>query len=182
MKIFYQAFVSKLLNKFDFKSDMFRLLKFLDPTLCQSFPFSAFDKMNNIFPIPFDKSAVTLEYREFAVDTDVDKSDKNTIKFWLNVKSMKSPMDDYKYINLATLALHLLSIPSSNADSERVFNLVRRVKTEFRSNLLPETVSALVGLHFNTPESCCEQSVFGTNLLDKAKSCTRERNLNYLNS
>ena len=118
----------------------------------------------------------------FAVDTDVKMSEKNAINFWLNVKCMKSPMDDYKYTNLTTLAMHLLSIPSSNADSEKVFSLVRRVKTEFRSNLLPETVSALIGVHFNTPDVCCKQSIFETSLLEKAKSCTRERNLSYSNS
>jgi hypothetical protein len=182
VKRFYQAFVTKLLDKFDFKSDMLRLLKFLDPTQCQNIPITAFEKIEEIFPISFDKSVVTQEYREFAVDTDVQTSEKDAVKFWLDVKSVKSPMDDYKYFNLATLALHLLSIPSSNADSERVFSLVRRIKTDFRSNLLPETISALVGIHFNTLDTCCEQSVYETSLLDKAKSCTHERNLSYKNT
>ena len=62
---------------------------------------------------------------------------------------MTSPMGSLKYCHLATLALNLLTIPASNADSERVFSLVRRIKTEFRSSLATETVSSLITCHFN---------------------------------
>ncbi len=54
---------------------------------------------------------------------------------------MKSPMDDHKHSNLATLAMHVLSVLTSNANSDGVFSLVWRVKTEFRSTLRPETVT-----------------------------------------
>jgi hypothetical protein len=53
--------------------------------------------------------AVKLEFREFAVDSDIPNGDTDAATFWLNVKSMKSPMGNYKYSNLAILALHLLS-------------------------------------------------------------------------
>jgi hypothetical protein len=36
--------------------------------------------------------------------------------FWLSILKMKSPMGESKY--LATLTLHLLAIPTSNAGSE----------------------------------------------------------------
>ena len=65
--------------------------------------------------------------------------------FWLKVHTLKSPMGLLKYENVSTLTLHLLAIPTSIADSERVFSHVRRMKTDFRSSLSPETVSA-VGL------------------------------------
>ena len=66
----------------------------------------------------------------------MNTSEKDAVRFLLDVKSMKSPMDDYIYINLATLALHLLSIPSSNADSERLFSLVRGIKRYMKQFLL----------------------------------------------
>lgn len=181
VKCFYETFVKKLLEKFDFESDVLKVLKILDPTQCQNIPSKTFNQIDNLFPINFDKSTVALEYREFAVDTDVFVSgdDQDAMDFWLNIKSMKSPMGDYKYGNLDTLALQLLFIPASNADSERVFSLVRRIKTDFRSRLIPETVSALVGIHFNSLDKCCEGSDFEPSLLIKAKSCTREKNLSY---
>ena len=88
-------------------------------------------------------------------------------------------MGEQLHQNLATLALQLLSIPASNADSERVFSLVHRIKTDFRSSLQTETVSALIGYHFNKTCHCCEQSSFEESLLSKAKSCTNERNISY---
>ncbi len=36
--------------------------------------------------IAFDKSAVTMEYRDFAVDTEVKTSERYAMKFWLDVK------------------------------------------------------------------------------------------------
>ena len=65
---------------------------------------------------------------------------------------------------LATLALQLLSIPSSNADCERVFSLIM---TDFWSNLHTESVSLLVGVHFNST------AVHLLPLLQKAKLCKR---------
>ena len=93
--------------------------------------------------ILFDKSAVTLEYRNFAVDTEVKASESYATKFWLDVKCMKYPTADHRHTNLATLAMHVLSVLSNNTNSKRVFSLVRRVKTEFRSSLQPRPASAL---------------------------------------
>ena len=51
-------------------------------------------------------------------------------------------------------------------------------KTEFRSTLSTETVSSLIGYHFN--KRCkCELSLFEESLLAKGKSCTNERNKGY---
>ena len=51
-------------------------------------------------------------------------------------------------------------------------------KTEFRSSLSTETVSSLIGYHFN--KRCkCELSLFDESLLAKGKSCTNERNKGY---
>ena len=92
---------------------------------------------------------------------------------------MKSPMEEPKHVHLATLALELLAIPASNADSKRVFSLVRRVKTD---SLRPETLSSLIGCHFNNATAhCCKLGKIDDALLKKAKACTRERNLSYNN-
>ena len=76
------------------------------------------------------------------------------------------------------LAMQLLSVPASNADCERVFSIVRRIKTEFRCSLHPETISSLIGVHLNSTYQCCEQSKFEASLLSKAKTSTKERNEN----
>ena len=75
--------------------------------------------------------------------------------------------------------MNLLSVPTSNADCERVFSYVRRIKTEFRSSLCTATISSLIGCHFNKIGKCCEHTSFEESLLTKAKHCTHERNMSY---
>jgi hypothetical protein len=79
--------------------------------------------------INFDLASVKMEFREFSVDTDVAAlNNGDALSFWLCVKSMVTALGSPKYENLPTLALQLLFIPASNADSkkkisERVFSL-----------------------------------------------------------
>ena len=88
--------------------------------------------------IEFDKALTKLEHHEFICDTEISSEDDcDAVTFWLNVHSLKSAMGSLKYDNLSTLALQLLAIPTSNADSERVFSLVRKIKTDFRASLSP---------------------------------------------
>ena len=178
VKKFYLGFVKKLLKVFDFKSQVLSTLGFLEPIASQKMSPSCIDRISDLFPISFDKNVVKLEYREYVID-EIDPSCDEAVKFWLSIRDMKSPMGEPKYLNLATLALQLLAIPVSNADSERVFSLVRRIKTDFRSSLSVETVSALIGCHFNKTTSCCEQQHFEEPLLSRAKVCTMERNQSY---
>lgn len=183
VKSFYVSFLDKLRAKFDFGSGIFKALRLLCPTESQKIELDTFDFICDSIAIQFDKSEVKLEFREFAVDSIVSSSisswNKGTVDFWLMVKALKTPMGETKYQHLSELVLQLLSIPTSNADCERVFSLVRRIKTDSRSSLLPETISSLIGIHFNSPFQCCEQTDYSASCLEQAKSCTREMNLAY---
>ena len=118
------------------------ILSFLDPPNSQNIKQSTFDQVNELVPLTFNKVAAKLEHREFAVDGSIDFSQADAVKFWVNVYNMTSPMGEYKYRHLATVALKLLAIPTSNADCERAFSHVRRIKTDFRSSLTPTTISS----------------------------------------
>ena len=180
---FYEAFVTKQSKVFDFKSEILRSLAFLDPPKSQNMPPSTFGIIQKCLPVRFDKAQVSLEFREFAADsqvTSVVSENRDALAFWMAVLQMKSPIEEPKYVRLAALALELLAIPASNADSERVF---QRVKTDFRASLTPETLSSLIGCHFNnTNAHCYKLGKIDDALLKKAKACTRERNLSYNNN
>ena len=176
--MFLHCFCMKIACKFDFQSNTLAILRLLDPD-----EMSPYLYLKNIlkFPIQFDKMVVKLEFREFAVDSDIPSlcGEGDAVTFWLSVKSIESPMGHYKYANLSTLSLQLLSIPARNTDCERVFSLVRRIKTDFRSSLHADTISSLIGIHFNSRFKSCEQSDFEPSLLEKAKNCTGEKNMSY---
>ena len=166
---------------FPFKSHVLQALEFLDPIKSLSVPTSVFDAIEDNIAIEFDKALTKLEHREFVCDTEVcPEGDCEAVTFWLKVGDFKSAMGSLKYENLSMLALQLLAIPASNADSERVFSLVRRIKADFRSSLSPETLSALIGCHLNKNGKCCEVTTFDDSLLTQAKQCTRQRNLSYV--
>ena len=115
-------------------------LSFLDPPKSQNMPPSTFSIIQKCLPVRFDKAQVSLEFREFAVDSQVTSvvlENRDALAFWMAVLWMKSPMEEPKYVHLVTLALELLAIPASNADGKRVFSLVQRVKTDFRASLMP---------------------------------------------
>ena len=49
----------------------------------------------------FNKAATKLKFREFAIDSNVENIDgDDAVKFRIFVKSMRSPMGDYKCLNL----------------------------------------------------------------------------------
>ena len=112
-------------------------------------PTSLSGYLSQLLTLVFDKDLVKLEHREFMIDdfTDIKTDCDAVFKFWVTVLKLKSPMGNLKYMNLATPALQLLSIPASNADSELEFSLVCRIKTDYHSSLTTETVSALIGCH-----------------------------------
>ncbi len=129
---FYQRFISKQLQKFDFESDILDIFSFLDPVKCQQARSDIFDRIYQTLPLSFDTTKVKLEHREFVSDNGINCTSDDAVSFWVSMLIVKSPMGEHKYEKLATLALTLLSIQTSNADCERVFSHVRRIKSEFR--------------------------------------------------
>ena len=177
--VFYTAFAQKLLKVHKFRSSLWPIFSFLDPHQSRQITVSQFDDIERAISIPFDKLQVKLEAREFVTDPEIDATERDAIQFWLNVNIMESPLGRRKYHHLSILALNLLSISASNADSERVFSFVTRIKTNFRTSLSTETVSALIGCHLNNTFKCCEQRKCDNALLNRAQTCIHERNQQY---
>ena len=65
----------------------------------------------------------------------------------------------------------LLSIPSSGADSERGFSVLRKIHTDQRSNLDHSTIVSLMSLKFNC-DSCCFDTELSKELLTESKKAT----------
>ena len=53
------------------------------------------------------------------------------------------------FSNLVTLIKSLLCIPHSNASSEKIFSMVRKIVTESRTSLHYDTVCALLSCKLN---------------------------------
>ena len=55
-----------------------------------------------------------------------------------------------KYPLLTKLAKAALVLPHSNADSERAFSIVGKIRTQFRSEMCQDTLCALLSCKMNT--------------------------------
>ena len=77
---------------------------------------------------------------------------------------MRSLDGKQRFPLLSKLMAGLLSIPSSNADSERAFSMLRKIHTDQRSNLDQSTLISLMSLKFNC-DSCCYDTEFTQELL-----------------
>lgn len=87
--------MAKPLKAFDLKSELLPSLAFLDLHKSQSMPPSTFSQVQKCLPVCFDKAKVSLEFREFVVDSDVTpvtSENCDAVVFWMAVLKMKSPM------------------------------------------------------------------------------------------
>ena len=85
--------------------------------------------------------------------------------FWSEVKNMTTLDGQPRFNVLSQLMAGLLSIPVSNADSERGFSMLRKIH---RASLVQSTIIALMGMKFNC-DDCCYDIKLSTDLLSACK-------------
>ncbi len=76
---------------------------------------------------------------------------------------------------LVSLSKCLLSLPISNADTERVFSIVRKIVTDYRKEMEQDTLCALLTCKLNC-DCACYQLETPKELLRAAKVATMEYN------
>lgn len=64
--------------------------------------------------------------------------------YWCEIDQLKVADNSPRFPNLCSLVKCLLSLPRSNAESERVFSIVRKILTDHRSQLDHKTVCSLL--------------------------------------
>ena len=84
-----------------------------------------------------------------------------------------------KLPQVTNIALFLLTIPHSNAAEERVFSMIGKNNTKFRSTLdLATSLNAIMLIKMNQPEHLlpCHRWKIPNELLKRCKSACREYN------
>ena len=98
----------------------------------------------------------------------VNFSDVGT--FWgemCDVKELFSKQP--RYPNLSKLALACVVLPNSNADSERIFSMLKKIQTERSSELANDTICSLICAKQNQNMECYEYCP-DSEVLKKAKT------------
>lgn len=73
-----------------------------------------------------------------------------------------------------TLLVHFV-LPNSNADSERAFSIIKKIHTDFRSDLNNDTICGLLSCKVNQNQ-CCYEYQPSASVLKSAKSATSNYN------
>lgn len=196
---FYIATIHKMLKKFPFGDSLLHDLGILQPEKTSAYPATSVLQLAKKFPqlgLSTSQSLHLLkeEFNDFLLSPSELEPLVSTYKvcepsfnpyrkaeqvekpragaFWWKVGQMKAFDGEPRFPLLFKLMTGLLSIPSSNADSERGFSMLRKIHTDQRSNLDHSTVVSLMSLKFNC-DTCCFDSKLPEELLTKAKQATR---------
>lgn len=95
--------------------------------------------------------------------------------YWDEIGRTKTLDGKPRFPYLASLAKCVLSLPVSNADTERVFSNVRKILTDCRTEMDADTLCALLSCKINSNCDCFELHT-SLDLLRKAKRATMDYN------
>ena len=134
------------------------------------------EECDNLDEEVLDYSLVSPEslpkfHKEIGKPTKVEE----LCEYWQKIGEMKTANGELRFPNLTNLFKCLLSLPHSNADTERVFSIVRKILTEQRSQLEQSTLCALIGCKLNSSHSCYQLET-QDDLIKSAKHATMEYN------
>jgi hypothetical protein len=110
----------------------------------------------------------------FCTLCSVNFSDVGT--FWGEMCDIKELFSKQpRYPNLSKLALACIVLPNSNADSEHIFSMLKKIQAEHRSELANDTISSLFCAKQNKNMECYEYCP-DSEVLKKAKTACIDYN------
>jgi len=161
------------------QDEMFKHCEVADVTLRTTAKFSSvlyFVNRRNLIDVKEDATEVMdkleSQFLTYQAASDIPESDRTDIQ-WQLIGQVKDAKGQLKYDALARIMSVVLAIPRSNADCERVFSLVCKLRTESRASMSNETLESLViqkvtSLH----QGPCHSQQFSTAMIRSAKSAT----------
>jgi hypothetical protein len=184
---FYTATLKKMLQKFPFGDSLLKNLSALQPDKTSTFSDDVLLGLAKRFSQLGLADANSLDcLREEFLDFCLSPSDLPTIQkykaadktekicvgdFWNRVSKLPTVDGKPRFGTLCKLMFGLLTIPCSNADSERGFSMLRKIHTDQRSNLEQSTIISLMTMKFNC-DSCCYDATLDEELLKQSKRAT----------
>ena len=183
---FYVATINKMLQKFPFGDSLLKDLGILQPEKTASYSFDRVQYLAEGF-LQLGLADVSIDqFREEFMDFTLSpldlpsvseyKAADDTLKarvglFWSKVGKIRTLDGQERFGLLCKLMYGLLSIPCSNADSERGFSILRKIHTDQRSNLDQSTIITLMSIKFNS-DNCCYDIELCEDLLSQCKHGT----------
>ena len=186
---FYRAVSSMIIKKFSFDDDLVDDVAFLLPENQDKVTTTLILRLAGRFTAAtrrdcLDALEETLDYillpssslPSVRCENDEEQSKNDELcAYWTQFGKMSTLMGTARFPNLSRLAKCILALPVSNAETERVFSIVRKIVTDYRTQIDQRTLCALLACKMNNDCKCYELAT-PDDLLRKAKSATMEYN------
>ncbi|KAL6476210.1 hypothetical protein MHYP_G00147090 [Metynnis hypsauchen] len=142
---FYEAVLQKMFSSFPLDHPLLKDMKVLDPAARLNVTPGTVERLGALFPqLHLSEDRLREELIDYQVTDSKQLPQEDKIdRFWGLVGK------DVRFSELPRLMKALLCIPHSNASSERVFSMVRKIVTENRMSLDNSTVCALLSCKIN---------------------------------
>ncbi|XP_048237948.1 uncharacterized protein LOC125372340 [Haliotis rufescens] len=182
IRLFYQETVVTMLKKFPFGNEVLKHIGWInpDPEKKQAFTSDSVLACASAIAFPLTDE-LTEEFLEYSL-TPPEELPSSTLKpeqYWIKLQKQKTLDGTRRFKYLSALAIKLCLIPNSNADTERLFSMVKKIKTEGRSELDNSTVCALLSCKVNCKDPCYS-CTFSKDTLCKAKCATKVYNSQHI--
>lgn len=166
---FLSTVVEDLQKRLPLTDPFFEGLAFLKPEIALSL-----QKPNNLNSLEnvwgkfssldeIDGTKIDVQWKNIAINFSGDDVQKKQLingtveEFWEYLKICKNFLDEYEYFNIVKLAHVCMSLPHSNATTERVFSVVTDVKTKKRNKLSSKSLNAVCLTRFSKDnDNCCQ--------------------------
>ena len=190
VKGFYRAVSSTIIKKFSFDDNLVDDVAFLLPQnqdkvttalilrlACRFSAATPPDCLDALEEETLDYILLPSSSLPSPVGNDNSEQSKNDelCAYWQQIGKMTTLGSTARFPNLSRLAKCILSLPVSNADTERVFSIVRKIITEYRTQMDQSTLCALLACKMNSDYKCYDLAT-PSDLLRNAKSATMEYN------
>lgn len=176
VKNFFSSAAKYIVNKFPLTDKLLQNAAVLDVSRRLQSKYDMLEFFIDKFPslLPSDKiQNLRLEFSKFQTELlpeEILEEERVDIQ-WHKIGQLKTLDNIPKFAHLAQVMKGLCCLSHSNADTERVFSLVRKNHTEFRARMTTESLSALIiqKVHMNSRGLVCHQHKFSASQLAKAK-------------
>lgn len=110
-----------------------------------------------------------IELKYFGVNNEDEIKGMPAEMYWNKVLSLKDHHGNFLYKNLEVLISVLLGVPSSNTEVERLFSVLKNVKSDKRNRLSNETLNGLLHTKLGMLANNCSILEPTTAMLNAAK-------------
>ncbi|XP_061191661.1 uncharacterized protein LOC133199855 [Saccostrea echinata] len=158
---FYCTTTETMVKKFPFNDKVLKGIGFLNPSTKDKISTDDIVSLSERF-CSFsqeEKRKLEDEAAEYILTplSDLPKFDPDTTtlnQYWNSLGKLKLPRGQKQFQHLYNLSKNVLTLPHSNADTERVFSVLKKIQSDSRDNLADKTIHSLLSSKINNPIEC----------------------------